>query len=122
MSWFYLSSSVLFTLFGLVLTIYPPAGRKFVQFMISRELQLIPGTFEIVIGLGTLYFRDQTKLKWFVYLVGLLLFFDGILFMLSARRLRTLAEMVLMLENKAWRHYGYLTLIFVLGYLIAAIR
>jgi uncharacterized protein YjeT (DUF2065 family) len=122
MNWFYLSSSALFTLFGLILTIYPPVGRKLMQFVIGKELQLIPGTFEIGIGLATLYYRDQTNFKWFVYLVGLLLFFDGILYLLSTRRLRTLAEMVLMLENKTWRHYGYLTLILALGYLMAAIK
>jgi hypothetical protein len=52
--------------------------KKMMQIIVQNDLFFIPGIIEIGIGLGTLYFRDQTRMDWFVFLCGLIFFLDGI--------------------------------------------
>lgn len=122
MNWFYLLCSGVFTLTGILLTVQPLWGKRLVQFIVNKQLQILPGTVEIALGLGTLYYREQTRLEWFVYTVGLLLFIDGVLYMLSARRLQDFGSYFATLNAQAWRSYGFFILLLAFGYLLTALR
>lgn len=122
MIWFYLGVAILLVLSGLIIFFKAAWFKSLLQFVIHKDLLLIPGVFEIAISLGTLYFRDLTHMTWFVYLAGLLMFLDGILSVLMSRRLREMYEWFINIEDRKMRSYAIFLFLVALGYFLAAIR
>ena len=122
MIWFYLGVAVLLVLSGGIIFFKAAWFKSLLQFVIQKDLLLIPGVFEIAICLGTLYFRDLTHMTWFVYLAGLLMFLDGILSVLMSRRLREMYEWFINIEDRKMRSYAIFLFLVALGYFLAAIR
>jgi len=89
--------------------------------VVEKELFFIPGVLEIGLGLGTLYFRDQTNLNWFIYLAGLMLFFDGMLYIIMSKRLREMYIWFLQIADQKIRSYGLFLLLLAIGYGLASI-
>ena len=122
MIWFYLGVAVLLVLSGGIIFFKAAWFKSLLQFVIQKDLLLIPGVFEIAIGLGTLYFRDLTNMTWFVYLAGLLMFLDGILSVLMSRRLREMYAWFINIEDRKMRSYAIFLFLVAPGYFLAAIR
>lgn len=87
------------------------------NWLLEKELFLIMGILEIALGLGTLYYRHDTKLTWFALIVGLAFFTEGIFYFISSHRVKESYEMFLGLENKYFKIYGLFMLLISLGYL-----
>jgi uncharacterized membrane protein HdeD (DUF308 family) len=95
--------------------------RWLLQFILDHNLFFIMGIIEILIGLGTLYYRHVSNLKWFSYFIGLMLFIDGIFYLLSSSRFRQAFEWFLYTERKIIRSYGIVLIFIALGYCLCGI-
>jgi len=121
MNWFYFGVSVFLVISGTMTVIKPIWLKNLMQIIVQKDLFFIPGVIEIGIGLGTLYYRDQTKMTWFVYLAGLMLFFDGIFYVLMSKRLREMYEWFRAIEDRKIRSYAMFMLVLAAGYILAAV-
>ena len=110
---FFLSASVTF--------FRPSIIRKIMKLVIDKDLFFLPGILEIVLGLGTLYFRHSSKLKWFVYLAGFMLFIDGIFYLVSSKRLKETYKWFIEFKDRDMRIYAVFMLMISVGYLISGI-
>jgi len=117
---FYLFESLLFLLFGAVLIFRSRILKNLIVFFAQRKLLFIPGIFEITFGLLTLHFRHETRMAPFVFLVGILLFIDGIFYLLLAEKLNATIDWLLQLEESSYRIYGIVMLLVALGIGLAA--
>ncbi len=122
MNWFYFASGCGLILMGLLVLTFPQTFKTVLTYIVRKDLFIIPGVLEIALGLGTLYFRETTKMKWFVYITGLLLFVDGIFYLLSSQRFKEVMQLILESDEKTWRSYGILSLLIAFGYFLAAVR
>lgn len=122
MNWFYFASGCGLTLMGLLVLTFPQTFKTVLTYIVRKDLFIIPGVLEIALGLGTLYCRETTKMKWFVYITGLLFFVDGIFYLLSSQRFKEVMQLILESDEKTWRSYGILSLLIALGYFLAAIH
>ncbi|MCK9484891.1 MAG: hypothetical protein M0R34_11060, partial [Candidatus Marinimicrobia bacterium] len=60
MNWFYFSAAVILVISGVVILIRPVWLKNLMQIVLRKDLFFLPGVLEIGVGLGTLYYRDQT--------------------------------------------------------------
>lgn len=121
MNWFYFSAAVILVISGVVILIRPVWLKNLMRIVIRKDLFFLPGVLEIGVGLGTLYYRDQTRMTWFVFLAGLLLFFDGIFYLVMSKRLRELYEWFTSITNRKIRSYGVFLFFLAIGYVLAAV-
>lgn len=117
---FYLFESLLFLLFGAVLIFRSRVLKNLLAFLTQRKLLFIPAVFEITFGLLTLHFRHETRLTLFVFLVGILLFIDGIFYLLLSEKLNSTIDWLLQLDEKNYRLYGLVMVLVALGVGLAA--
>jgi len=117
---FYLIESLLFLIFGLVLVFRSVFVKNLLNYIQEKNLFIIPGIIEIILGLLTLYFRHETRLGLLVFLVGILLFIDGVFYLLLSEKLRSTIEWMLKLEDKSYRIYGLFIIIIASGLGISA--
>ncbi|MDO9549251.1 MAG: DUF2065 family protein [Candidatus Marinimicrobia bacterium] len=89
--------------------------KNLLNFIQEKNLFFIPGIIEIILGLLTLYFRHQTRLVTLVFIVGILLFIDGVFYLLMSDKLRSTIEWMLKLEGKSYRIYGLFIIIIAVG-------
>lgn len=121
MIWFYMVAALLLAVSGIIILIKPAWMKSLMQIIVKKDLFYVPGVTEIGIGLGTLYYRDQTKMTWFVYLAGLMLFFDGIFYILMSKRLREMYEWFSAIDDQKIRSYALFLFFLAVGYFLAAI-
>jgi len=112
---FYLFESLLFLIIGLLLVFRSVVIKKLFNFIQQRNLFFIPGIVEIILGLLTLYFRHQTRLLTLVFLVGIILFIDGIFYLIMSDKLSSTIDWMLKLEESNYRLYGLFLIIIALG-------
>lgn len=112
---FYLFESLLFLIIGLLLVFRSVVIKKLFNFIQQRNLFFIPGIVEIILGLLTLYFRHQTRLLTLVFLVGIILFIDGIFYLIMSDKLSSTVDWILKLEESNYRLYGLFLIIIALG-------
>ncbi len=117
---FYLVESLLFLTFGAVLIFRSRILKNLIFFFVQRKLIFIPGIVEIILGLLTLHFRHETRLTTFVFLVGILLFIDGIFYLLLSEKLKPTIDWLLQLNEKSYRIYGLVMVLVALGMGLAA--
>lgn len=117
---FYLIESLLFLAFGAVLIFRSRILKDLITFLAQRKLLFIPGIFEIIFGLLTLHFRHETQLTPLVFLVGILLFIDGIFYLLLSEKLEPTIDWLLQLNEKSYRIYGLVMVLVALGIGLAA--
>ena len=118
---FYIATGLIFTVLGFIFTLKPALSKRFITLIMNHELYFIMGVLEIALGLGTLYFRDETKLRWFAYIIGFLLFTDGIFYLTSSKRMNETYKWLLKLEDKNLKTYGKLIFLIAIGYLAAGL-
>jgi len=117
---FYLITGLfLLVVSGLFLTL-PERVRLFVRFILDKEMFIIPGIIEIVIGLGTIYFRSAASMRWFVITIGLMIFFDGIMYLAAPKKIATGYEWFVERDATNYRIYGLILLIVAAGYIAVA--
>ncbi len=121
MIWFYFGVALAMLISGITVLIKPSLMKIVMGLVVEKELFFIPGVLEIGLGLGTLYFRDQTNLNWFIYLAGLMLFFDGMLYIIMSKRLREMYIWFLQIADQKIRSYGLFLLLLAIGYGLASI-
>lgn len=118
---FYLLESLIFLCFGLVLVFKSVLIKKLFVLVQERNLFFIPGIIEIILGLLTLNFRHETRLLMFVFLVGLLLFIDGVFYLLLSEKLRSTIDWLLNLEEKSYRNYGFFIILVSVGLMFSVL-
>ena len=118
---FYLLESLIFLCFGLVLVFKSVLIKKLFVLVQERNLFFIPGIIEIILGLLTLNFRHETRLLMFVFLVGLLLFIDGVFYLLLSEKLRSTIDWLLNLEEKNYRNYGFFIILVSVGLMFSVL-
>jgi len=118
---FYLLESLIFLCFGLVLVFKSVLIKKLFVLVQERNLFFIPGLIEIILGLLTLNFRHETRLLMFVFLVGLLLFIDGVFYLLLSEKLRSTIDWLLNLEEKNYRNYGFFIILVSVGLMFSVL-
>ncbi len=118
-TWFYIMVGIVFIILGLILFFRPTYIKMVLGAILERDLFIIPGIAEILLGLGTLYFRQAANLVWFVYVAGLMLFIDGVFYLAAAKRMREAYRYFLKADNKGFKTYGIFMFIIALGYIIA---
>ena len=91
---------------ALILLLRPILIKRFIYWINQRDLLIIPGIIEIVLGLITLYYRHRTVLKSLVVIIGLLLFVDGVFYLLTSEKLRKTLEWLLEQEDRSFRMYS----------------
>jgi len=121
MTWFYFCIAVFLFVSGIVILVKPDFLKIIMQFILDKDIFYLPGVIEIAISLGTLYYRDQTRMTWFVYIVGLALFIDGIFYLLASKRIREMYTWFIGIAEPKVRSYGLFTLLLAVGYGLAAI-
>jgi uncharacterized protein YjeT (DUF2065 family) len=120
MIWFYLAEGILFSLTAMLLFLKPSKIKRFLHWIYQYKLLVIPGIVEIVLGLLTLYFRHRTILKPLVVIIGLLLFVDGIFYLLTSQKLSKTLEWLLEQEDRSFRIYSLFIAIVAAGLVAAA--
>jgi len=118
---FYLLESLIFLCFGLVLVFKSVLIKKLFVLVQERNLFFIPGIIEIILGLLTLNFRHETRLLMFVFLVGILLFIDGVFYLLLSEKLRSTIDWLLNLEEKNYRNYGFFIILVSVGLMFSVL-
>lgn len=108
-----------FTISGLLFWFFPNRTKKIMLLVMNKELFYIPGIIEIIMGLTTLWFRDNTSMTWFSYLMGFLLFFDGIFNLAAPNGAKMGYEYFLQDELKGFKTYGIFLFSLSIGYLLA---
>jgi len=121
MIWFYCGVALSLTISGIIILLKPAWLKDIMRIVVEKDLFFVPGVIEIGIGLGTLYFREQTNLNWFIYLAGLMLFFDGILYIVMSKRLREMYEWFIDIADQKIRSYGIFLILLAVGYFLASI-
>ena len=110
----YSTIATLYLIFGVFVGLLP---RKVLEFLIIiREKKLFfgLGVFEIVISLLVLYFRYETKIPILITITGLLLFIDGILYLLGTKILNDTFDIILEMEIKTFRYYSLIFFFYAL--------
>lgn len=115
MHWIYLLEGAIFLVGGLVFVLRPGLIRRMMEIILAKDLFLIPGLIEIGLGLTTLYFRHQTRLTVFIYIIGFMLFIDGIFYITGSRRIVESYQWFLKLENRSLRNYSLFLFLLALG-------
>jgi len=118
---FYLLESLIFLCFGLVLVFKSVLIKKLFVLVQERNLFFILGIIEIILGLLTLNFRHETRLLMFVFLVGLLLFIDGVFYLLLSEKLRSTIDWLLNLVEKNYRNYGFFIILVSVGLMFSVL-
>ena len=118
---FYLLESLIFLCFGLVLVFKSVLIKKLFVLVQERNLFFIPGLIEIILGLLTLNFRHETRLLMFVFLIGILLFIDGVFYLLLSEKLRSTIDWLLNLEEKNYRNYGFFIILVSVGLMFSVL-
>lgn len=121
MNWFYLMEGILLGICGFLLVFKVSLVKKFLHWIQERELYIIPGVTEIIFGLLTLYFRHQTAFKSFIFIVGLLLFVDGIFYLLATKKLGNTFQWFINLEDSSYRAYSIFIFLMSLGLIASAL-
>lgn len=121
MNWFYLCEGILFGISGILLLFQTVLVKRFCHWIQEHNLFIIPGLTEIVLGLMTLYFRHQTNLRTFVMIVGLMLFIDGIFYLMSSSRVNAAYQWLFSLEDKKFKSYSVFIFLLAIGLIFAAV-
>lgn len=82
---------------------------------------MVYGVVEIAMALGILYFKNNTKFSLIPLLIGILLFIDGILYVIFSSRKEKLLTAILKMKNKTLQKMSLLSLIAAVGLLIAGL-
>ncbi len=121
MIWFYFIEGIFIGLIALLLFFQTALVKRFLNWINQRSLFILPGIFEIVLGLATVYLRQKTALKALVTIVGLMLFIDGVFYLLTSEKLSKTFDWLMTLEDRSFRTYSIFIVIISLGLLAAAL-
>lgn len=118
---FYALLCAFFTISGTIIILFPAFFKKLLNRMIEKELFYVMGIAEIAMGLGTLFFRHETKATWFGFVAGLALFVDGIFYMISTERVKESFQWFLSMDDKAVKIYGVFVLVVAAGFFLMSV-
>ncbi len=118
---FYLLLGAFLLISGVIIILFPMLFKKLLNIMIEKELFYLMGIAEIAMGLGTLFFRHETKATWFALVAGLALFIDGVFYMISTGRVKESFQWFLSMEDKAVKIYGAFVLVVGGGFFLMSI-
>ncbi len=109
---FYSMFALIFTLFGILSIFFADQIKKIMQQIMDKDLFVLIGILEISSSLTILFFRYQTSLPLIITLLGILMFVDGIFYLIGNKILVETFEIILNMDNK---HIGYYSVIFFIG-------
>src|SRR6056297_2493809 len=95
MSLFYIIISVFFFISSAVLIFKPGFIKNLFLIIINNNLLMVYGAVEIAIALGILHYKNQVNHSIIPLVIGIMLFIDGILYVIfSSRKERLLATIL----------------------------
>jgi hypothetical protein len=80
--------------------------KNILQFIKRNDLFYLPGVFEIIFSLSILYFRYDTKIPFIITMLGLLIFIDGVFYLVGSKVLEETYAMVMEMEKVHFRIYS----------------
>ncbi len=118
----YTITGSLFLILGLVVNLKPDLFKKLLITISDREIFILPGILELIISLALLYFRYDTKIPFIITMTGILMFIDGVFYLIATRAVKESIQMLLDMEQKYMRYYSLIFfliagIIFIGGYL-----
>ncbi|MBO8131162.1 MAG: DUF2065 family protein [Candidatus Marinimicrobia bacterium] len=116
---YYVIIGLIFLTIFIVSLLFPEFVKNLMKYIIKREFFIPIGIAEIILGLGILYFRHRTKLKIFILIIGLFLFIDGVMYLISGERVRKSYSRFLEEGDRIFRFYFLFIGIIGLGLILA---
>ena len=110
----YSTIATLYLIFGLFTGFFPQKGQDLLKIAKEKKLFFLFGIFEVVVSLLVLYFRYDTIIPMLITITGLLLFIDGILYMLGTKVLNETFDIILEMEIKSYRYYSLIFFFYAL--------
>ncbi|MBN2280447.1 MAG: hypothetical protein JXQ65_07705 [Candidatus Marinimicrobia bacterium] len=115
----YATTAGLYIILGLFIGLLPQKALDLLKIVKDKNQFFLFGIFEIVVSLSILYFRYETKIPLLITLAGLLLFLDGILYLIGTKVLDDNFDILMNIEIRTFRLYSLLffayALILIIG-------
>ena len=118
---FYVIISIVFFFSSLMLFFKPGLMKKLYLLLVNKSLVMVYGVLEIIMALGILHFKSDAKYGFIPLIIGILLFLDGILYVVFSSKKETLLKTVLNIQYKTLKKMSLVSLIAALALLIAGI-
>ncbi len=102
----FITISVISFALGIILVFFPDKLKQILYYILENELFFILGIFEIIPSLLILNFRHNTRIPLVITILGVLLFVDGIFYLLGNKILKETFEIILEIESNSIRYYS----------------
>lgn len=89
--------------------------------LINKNLIMVYGVVEIAMALGILYFKGEADYSLIPMIIGILLFVDGILYVLFSSRKEKLLTVLVHIQSNSLRKMSFITLMAGLGLLVSGL-
>lgn len=118
---FYVIISIVFFITSLMLFLKPGLMKKLYLLLINKSLVMVYGVLEIIMALGILHFKSDVKYGIIPLIIGILLFLDGILYVVFSSKKETLLKTVLNIQVKTLKKMSLVSLIAALALLFTGL-
>jgi len=106
----YIIVSIVFYILSALLVINPGWIKYILLKMVEKKLVMIYGILEIVTSLIILYFRKGAQYPLIPIIIGLLLFIDGIMYVVLSNQKNRLIYLLLQMQKGTVRKLSFVTL------------
>ena len=118
---FYVIISLIFFLTSALLVFKPGWIKTLYLKMINNNLVMVYGVVEIAMALGIIYFKNKVKFSFIPLIIGIILFIDGILYVVFSSRKERLLTAILQIKDNTLRKMSFLTLIAAISLMISGL-
>ena len=118
---FYVIISLKFFLTSALLVFKPGWIKTLYLKMINNNLVMVYGVVEIAMALGIIYFKNKVKFSFIPLIIGIILFIDGILYVVFSSRKERLLTAILQIKDNTLRKMSFLTLIAAISLMISGL-
>ena len=103
------------------LLIFKPQLIKSIFLMlINNNLMMVYGVGEIAMALGILYFRNKANFSFIPLIIGVILFIDGIMYVVFSSKKERLLKAILQINNKTLKKFSLITIMAAIGLLFSS--
>jgi len=101
-----------YLILGLFVMLFPQKALEFIKLIKEKKWFFAIGIIEILLSFLILYFRHETKIPLLITVAGIMLFIDGILYLLGTKILNETFDTLMEMETKTIRYYSLIFLIY----------
>ncbi len=117
----YIIISVILLISSSLLAFKPLLVKTLMVQLIKSNLIMLYGVVEIAMALGILYFKGEANYSLIPMIIGILLFVDGILYVVFSGRKEKLLAVLVHIKNNSLRKMSFITLLAALGLLASGL-